>query len=194
MQFDNHLQKFRETEEQLHKVLRERAKTLHYTVTEKGIRFAESVRARHRAMREGLGHFLAHSGVLPILGAPFIYAMIVPLALLDLALVIYQTVTFPIYRINKVRRADYITIDRQYLAYLNAFQKLNCVYCGYANGLLAWGRAIAGRTEEHFCPIKHARRTLGQHPGYWEFADYGDAEAWLKKREELQKAGRPRES
>lgn len=188
MQFEAHLQKFRDAEEQLNRSLKERAKALQYTITDKGIHFNEAVRAQHRAMREGLGQFLARSGVLPILGAPFIYAMIVPLLMLDLALFIYQAVTFPVYRIKKVRRADYLTIDRQYLAYLNAFQKFNCVYCGYANGLLAWGRAIAGRTEEHFCPIKHARRTLGQHSGYWDFADYGDAEAWLEAREQSRKS------
>jgi len=145
------------------------------------------VRRYHKTLRQGLWSFITGSGLLAVLGAPFIYAMIVPLVLLDIALTIYQVATGFFYGIKKERRGDYLVIDRQYLAYLNAFQKLNCVYCGYANGLLAWGRAIAGRTEEHFCPIKHAHRTRCQHDGYWEFADYGDAEAWLKHREELRK-------
>lgn len=183
MLIDRHLEHFRQSEAKLHQVIKDRAKAFHYTVEKGRIRFSDAVRAQHKALRESLGQFLMRSGVLAILGAPFIYAMIVPLVLLDLGLIIYQAVTFPIYRIQKVPRREYIAIDRQYLAYLNAFQKLNCVYCGYANGLLAWGRAIAGQTEAHFCPIKHARRTLGQHDSYWDFADYGDAQAWLKEQE-----------
>ena len=67
-------------------------------------------------------------------------------------------------------------IDRHRLEYLNALQKLNCVYCGYVNGLIGYAREIASRTEQYWCPIKHARRVLGAHPRYARFLDYGDAE------------------
>jgi hypothetical protein len=77
-----------------------------------------------------------------------------------------------------VRRSDYLVFDRHHLSYLNGLEKLNCAYCSYANGLLAYAREIAGRTELHWCPIKHARRVLGAHGTYHEFDDYGDAEAY----------------
>ena len=75
--------------------------------------------------------------------------MVVPIALLDAWLTIYQRVCFPIYGIAPVRRSTYIVIDRQHLAYLNAVEMLNCVYCGYANGVFAYVREIAGKTEQY---------------------------------------------
>jgi hypothetical protein len=53
--------------------------------------------------------------------------------------------------------------DRYHLAYLNVLEKLNCAY---ANGLIAYVREIAGRTEQYWCPIKHARRVIGAHSHY----------------------------
>src|SRR5690606_26877042 len=107
--------------------------------------------------------------------APFIYALIVPLVFLDLLLTLYQAVCFRLYRIPRVPRERYIVIDRHQLGYLNILERLNCAYCGYANGLLAYAREIAARTEQYWCPIKHARRVLGSHARYARFLDYGDA-------------------
>ena len=72
---------------------------------------------------------------------------------------------------------------------MNALEKLNCAYCSYANGLIAYVREIAGRTEQYWCPIKHARRVIGAHPGYAAFMDYGDADGYRKWLEQLQKNG-----
>ena len=51
----------------------------------------------------------------------------------------------------------------------------NSAYCAYASGLLAYTREIVARTEQYFCPIKHARQVLGTHARYVRFLDYGDA-------------------
>ena len=59
-------------------------------------------------------------------------------------------------------------------------EKLNCAYCSYANCLIAYVREIAARTEQYWCPIKHARRVIGSHPRYLKFDDYGDAEGFRK--------------
>ncbi len=56
-----------------------------------------------------------------------------------------------------------------------ALEKLNCAYCSYANGVIAYVREIAGRTEQYWCPIKHARRAIGAYSHYAQFHDYGDA-------------------
>jgi hypothetical protein len=69
-------------------------------------------------------------------------------------------------------------MDRGQLAYLNAIEKINCLYCSYANGLLAYISEIASRTEQYWCPIKHSRRVLAAHGRYRKFADYGDAEGY----------------
>ena len=82
---------------------------------------------------------------------------------------------FPIYRITQVKRGDYIVLDRFHLGYLNFFERFHCTYCGYANGLLAYAVEIAARTEQYFCPIKHARKVLGNHARAERFLDYGDA-------------------
>jgi hypothetical protein len=115
--------------------------------------------------------------------------MIAPIAAIDLSFSMYQLLCFPIYRVARVRRSDYILIDRHHLAYLNGIEKINCAYCSYANGVLAYTREIAGRTEQYWCPIRHARRTRGPHAHYREFVEYGDAEGYHRRlpmlREEL---------
>ncbi|MFM7273044.1 MAG: hypothetical protein ACKO4A_04200, partial [Gammaproteobacteria bacterium] len=121
-----------------------------------------------------------------------IYALIIPFALLDLFLTVYQAICFRLYRLPRVPRADYIVIDRHQLKYLNALQKLNCVYCGYVNGLIGWTREIASVTEQYWCPIKHARKVLGTHTRYAKFLDYGDAEAFpVRVRDLRQELRRP---
>jgi hypothetical protein len=107
--------------------------------------------------------------------------LIVPVALLDLSVMIYQAICFPVYKIPKVHRRDYLVFDRHHLAYLNILEKINCAYCSYANGAIAFAREVASRTEVYWCPIKHARRVLGPHPHYQGFADFGDAEAYRER-------------
>ena len=97
----------------------------------------------------------------------------------------YQAICFPVYKIPKVRRRDYLVFDRHHLAYLNIIEKINCAYCSYANGAIAFVREVASRTEVYWCPIKHARRMLGPHPHYQGFADFGDAEGFREKLEEM---------
>ena len=153
--------------------------------------FEEEILRRHREMRTRLSLYILNARPLVILTAPVIYALIVPLVLLDLFVTIYQAVCFPVYGIPKARRRDYLIFDRHHLAYLNAIEKLNCAYCSYANGLIAYVREIAGRTEQYWCPIKHARRVIGAHPGYASFEDYGDAEGYRKWLEQFDNKSKP---
>ena len=148
--------------------------------------FEEEILRRHRELRTRLSTYVLKAHPLVIVTAPVIYALIVPLVLLDLFVTIYQAVCFPVYGIPKVRRGDYLVFDRYHLAYLNALEKLNCAYCSYANGLIAYVREIAGRTEQYWCPIKHARRVIGAHPRYAMFEDYGDADGYRKRLERMQ--------
>jgi hypothetical protein len=143
--------------------------------------FEQELLRRHRELQVSLVRYVAHARLLVVITAPAIYAVIVPLVLLDLFVSLYQAVCFPVYGIAKVRRGDYLVFDRHHLAYLNALEKLNCAYCSYANGLIAYVREIASRTEEYWCPIKHARRTMGAHARYAGFEDYGDAESFRRE-------------
>jgi hypothetical protein len=152
------------------------------------VKFEEELLRRHRELRRKLLPYVFGANPLVILTAPVIYAGIIPFLVLDLFVTVYQAVCFPIYGIAKVKRADYLVFDRYHLAYLNALEKLNCAYCSYANGLIAYTREIAGRTEQYWCPIKHARRVIGTHEHYVLFGDFGDAEVYQEQLAKLRKA------
>jgi hypothetical protein len=154
--------------------LEEKRRAFRYQLEQGRVVFDAEAIARHRAARERLASFLARTRPLVVLTAPVIYLLIVPLALLDAFVMLYQAVCFPVYGIPKVRRREHIVVDRQHLAYLNGLQKLNCVYCGYANGLVSFVREVAARTEAHWCPIKHSRRVAEPHSRYVNFVDFGD--------------------
>lgn len=157
--------------------------------------FEEEILRRHCELRISLARYVLRARPLVVLTAVFIYVLIVPLVLLDLFFSLYQAVCFPAYGITKVRRGAYFLFDRRYLAYLNALEKLNCAYCTYANGVLAYTREIASRTEAYWCPIKHARRVIGAHGRYSVFEDYGDADAYRARLEEHRRAlGEPDQS
>ena len=153
---------------------------LNYTLHSGRIRFEQEVLRAHKAMRISLARYVFNADVMHVVTAPVIYSLIVPLLLLDIFVSIYQVVCFPVYGIEKVKRGDYFIFDRYHLAYLNLLEKINCAYCSYGNGLLGYAKEIAGRTEQYFCPIKHARRVVAAHEGYDSFAEFGDAEAFRK--------------
>lgn len=127
--------------------------------------------------------FLRESNFATVATALVIYSLVVPLAFLDAMVALYQLICFPVYGIPRVPRGKYVVIDRHRLDYLNGIEKLSCVYCGYANGLIAWVRAVATRTEQYWCPIKHARPAQ-PHDRYPEFLDYGDAEGYRERLDE----------
>ena len=151
-----------------------------YRIDAGRVRFAREVRLLHRRARQGIPRFLRESSILNLVTAPIIYSMIVPIGLLDFWITLYQVVCFRAYGIARVRRSTYIVIDRHHLAYLNAIEKLNCVFCGYANGVFAYVREIAGRTEQYWCPIRHAKRVHAPHTHYRHFVDYADAEGYRR--------------
>jgi hypothetical protein len=122
----------------------------------------------------GSWRYLWHARPAVALTAPLIYACLIPFLLLDLLISAYQTVCFPIYGIPKVRRRDYMLFDRGRLRYLNRVEQMNCIYCSYANGLIAYVREISARTEQHWCPIKHDQQPQAPHSRYPRFLPYGD--------------------
>ena len=77
--------------------------------------------------------------------------------------------------------------DRHRVSYLNLLEKLNCEYCANANGILSYAAEIAGRTEQHFCPIRHALRLKLAHSRYKNFFDYGDAEHYRQRIEQVRR-------
>ena len=142
------------------------------------VHFEAALTQAQSKLKQGVLQWLKESELRNILSAPIIYAMIVPFVLLDIAISIYQLACFPLYRIPVVKRSTYFVFDRHRLAYLNIIEKTHCLYCGYINGLVSYSKEIVGRTEQYWCPLKHARRLVDAHRYYSEFAAYGDAQEY----------------
>jgi len=145
----------------------------------------EELLASYRRDRQGVLRYLATTPILHLLSAPVIWSVIIPALVLDLFVSVYQWVCFPIYKITKVERSDYIIIDRHRLAYLNSIEKLNCLYCSYFNGLMGYVSEVAARTEQYWCPIRHASRVKSIHARYQKFFKYGDSTNFRQSLKEL---------
>jgi len=181
----------RRLEEELEDVINTQQVQLYYRIEGTKVRFEQSVQRAHQQLKTGVFRWLRESSPRNLITAPLIYALIVPFALLDLSVTVYQWACFPLYRIHKVRRSKYIVMDRHKLGYLNVIEKFNCIYCGYASGLFAYVREIAARTEQYWCPIKHARKILDPHRRYARFADFGDSDDFEKSFARLRKEMAP---
>ncbi len=172
------LEEIRNLEEELEDVITTHELEFLYRLEGTKIKFEKTVEQAHRKLKVGIFRWLIHSHPLNVLSAPVIYSMIIPFMLLDLTISIYQIICFPLYKIAKVKRNKYIVIDRHHLSYLNSIEKLNCIYCGYVNGLIAYSREIVARTEQYWCPIKHARKVLDAHRRYTHFSNFGNPEEY----------------
>jgi hypothetical protein len=172
-------------ESELRAELHQHETNILYKINGKRVEFGRTVRETHRQLKQGIFRWFLTVRPQNFLTAPIIYGMIVPLALFDLCFMFYQVTCFPIYGIPKVRRSDHIAIDHQHLAYLNFIEKVDCIYCSYVSGMISYAREIAARTEQYFCPIKHARKMLGTHERYAQFLDYGEADDFHVRLEEI---------
>jgi hypothetical protein len=137
-----------------------------------------AVRADHRRHRTGLWRYSASGDVATLATAPVIYSMIVPFLILDAWVSIFHAICFRAWAVQRVPRRDYFVLDRHKLAYLNGLEKANCLFCSYANGVIGYVREVASRTEQYWCPIRHARRIREPHGRYQAFAAYGDPAAY----------------
>lgn len=170
-------------EDELRTAVHEQEGRMFFQIKGRRVEFERSVKAAHRKLKTNFFRWLVTNRPQNLITGPIIYGMVVPLLMLDLFVSFYQWVCFPIYGIAKVRRGDYIVYDRHQLSYLNFIEVFHCTYCEYANGLIGYLREIVARTEEYFCPIKHAHKVLGTHTRYNRFLNYGDAEAYEAKLE-----------
>ena len=175
-------------ENELHTVIEQQEGRLRYQIEGKRVTFERAIKEAHLKVKMGVFHWFLTVRPQNYLTMPIIYSMIFPLALFDLFITLYQATCFPVYRIAKVSRANYIVLDHQHLVYLNIIEKAHCMYCSYAVGLLAYAQEITARTEQYFCPIKHAQKILSAHSRYKDFLSYGDAGNLHERVEELRDA------
>lgn len=182
------LEQINALEEDIQTELNEQRKRWFYQIHGKRVEFERSIKETHRNLKQGVFHWFMTVRPQNYLTAPVIYGMIVPMIVFDFCLMVYQLTCFPVYGIARVKRSAYISFDHRHLAYLNIIEKFDCLYCSYGNGLLAYATEIFARTEQYFCPIKHAQKLLGKHARYQYFLDYGDAEDLHIKLEEIRVA------
>jgi len=149
--------RIRRLEDEIEEDLKRRRAELHADFEGRKVRFEAAVLEQQRRFRTGLLQYVLGAQWRNAVSAPFVYAVILPLMLLDLFVCVYQHVCFRLYGIPRVRRRDYLVFDRAHLGYLNLLEKINCAYCSYANGLVSFVKEVVGRTEQYWCPIKHAR-------------------------------------
>lgn len=157
-------------------------------------RFEEEAIRRLTERRTRLLNYMFSSPLLVAVTAPVIYSLIIPFAVADLWVSIYQAICFRVYRIPQVHRGRYMNFDRNGLPYLNALEKLNCAYCSYVNGVIAYVSEVASRTEQYWCPIKHTRRVVGAHARYDGFENFGDGDGYRRHLEDLRAALRAEEA
>ena len=167
-----------ELETEIEKVLKEKRELFQYTLEKGRVRFEQGVLALQRKHKQGSWSYISNARLSHLMSAPIVYSLIVPFVLLDVMISFYQQVCFRVYSIERVSRSDYFIWDRRKLAYLNLVEKLNCMYCAYGNGLIEYAREIIARTEQYWCPLKHARRSPDPHRLVENFLDYGDVEAY----------------
>jgi hypothetical protein len=149
------------------------------------VRFEREVLEQQGRFKTGVIAYLLTANLLSVLTAPVIYALFVPILVLDLSITIYQHICFRAYGLPRVKRSNYFVYDRTHLAYLNLIEKINCAYCSYGNGVMAYGREVVARTEQYWCPIKHARKIMAAHPYYTGFVDFGNAQSYKDELENL---------
>jgi hypothetical protein len=179
------LARIQQMESEIEQEMKRRRAELQADFEEKRIKFEHEVLAQQRRFKTGVVKYMLSANALSVLTAPVIYFMLVPMLLLDISITVYQHICFRAYGIPRVKRSDYFVYDRAHLAYLNLIEKINCGYCSYGNGLIAYAREIVARTEQYWCPIKHARKIMAAHPYYTGFVDFGDAESYQRELENL---------
>lgn len=179
------MHEIQELEDRVLERIQRKGHGLQFKLREGKVVFEKEVLRRHKALAKRLHRYLLDSSLLKIITAPLIYSVFLPMLLLDVTISVYQAICFPIYKIPKVHRRDYIALDRYRLSYLNVIERFNCDYCSYANGLVAFTREIAARTEQHWCPIKHAQKLKDCHARQCLYCEYGDAEGFRKRFDQL---------
>ncbi|HYQ70837.1 MAG TPA: hypothetical protein VET88_02795 [Gammaproteobacteria bacterium] len=183
------LEEMRGIQEQLERRFDSARETFRYSVENGRVLISREVRELQRRYLTGSLRYLLDASLTSVLTAPVVYSMLLPLLIVDLGFSLYQQVCFRAYGVPRVVRRRYRVNDRHRLAYLNTIEKINCAYCGYANGVMAYAREIISRTEQHWCPIRHARHVPDAHKRYPRFFPYGDAVSWheklAEKRQEL---------
>ena len=175
------IQEIKKLEDELLLEVEKQQDQFSYQLNDNGVLFDKETQTKHKAEAQNILKYIYEAPIKNILTLPIIWFGLIPALFMDLFASIYQAICFKVYGIPKVNRSDYIVIDRQNLRYLNGIERLNCIYCGYFNGVTSYTQEIAARSEQYWCPIKHAKKTKSTHRHYHSFVEYGDYEDYQDK-------------
>jgi hypothetical protein len=182
---ENLLVRIHELEQNLADELHKQSDELLYEINKGKVIFRREIKQRNQSLKVGIVKYIMGARWLVVLTAPFIYSLMVPFVLLDLFVSIYQTICFPVYGIPRVKRGEFLVFDRVKLDYLNGIEKINCAYCSYGNGVISYVREVAARTEQYWCPIKHAKTRMSSHSRYPKFTDFGNGEQYRNEHDRI---------
>ena len=184
------LERIQQLEHELLAEIQKKEAEFSYEMRDRKAHFTKAVAAQQRKLAktiETIVGYVHESKLFNLLTAPVIWVVLLPVVMLHAMASVFPLVCFPVYGIPKVQRRDYIVMDRRVLSYLNPLERLNCGYCECTNGVLAYVQEIAGRTEQYWCPIKHAIGLKTRHSRYSHFLDFGDAEQYRRRIEQVRR-------
>ena len=118
------VERLRDAEDDLKREVDEQQRRWHYRIHHGRVWFDKELRESHRHLRQSIPAYILQGDLLSLLTAPVVYSLLLPFALLDLWVTLYQWVCFPIYGMPRVPRRRYFTVDRHKLAYLNGIEKV----------------------------------------------------------------------
>jgi len=176
--FEQITEKIEELYLELDQELKEKREEFSYSFKNGRVKFDSAVQQYQKKFRKDWILGALRAPAMYIITAPFIYVCFIGFLMVDILVSLYQTICFPVYGIPKVKRKEFVVHDRHKLQYLNIIEKINCEYCAYGNGVLAYASEISSRTELFWCPIKHSKTPRRYHERYVEFIDYGDGESY----------------
>lgn len=170
------LQKKKSPEHESGAESQENAADLLYKRHGRKVLFADEVKASQASCAVPVMPLLREAALCNLLSAPLTWFCLLPLALLGQVVSCCRALCLPIYGILQVRRGVRIIMNRSRINSLNSREKINCACCSCLIGGIAFLQEVAGRTEQYWCPIKHARRIGSRHNRYAKLFEYGDAE------------------
>jgi hypothetical protein len=179
------LNRISELEEELQEELNQQKQRMENQIENGKVVFQKRIDHAQKHLKTNVIPWLLNSKTKNLLTIPFIYPLIIPFVFIDVCVSIYQVICFRLYDIKRVKRREYFVFDRHQLSYLNGIEKFNCFYCSYANGVIAYVREIASKTEQYWCPIKHSQVINNPHDRYINFTEYGKDEEYQTKGEKL---------
>ncbi len=118
------LEKINILESELSHEIQKKEEEFFYKIHGRKVIFEEAVREQHKDLVKKIHTYIFKAPLLNIITAPILWFCLVPAVFMDLVVTVYHSICFRAYGIPRVRRNDYIVIDRHALSYLNPIEKI----------------------------------------------------------------------